>query len=573
MSLRIRIGLILAFLTLVLAATGGSTTWLARDSAPYLRQASDNAQVVDHSVVPLLMRIKAIKVDVIQVQQWLTDISATRGLDGLDDGFSEAELARNAFDEDLGEALALAEGLGATEITEALGNAGEAMPPYYDTGVRMAQAYIDGGPEAGNRMMAEFDEAAAAMGEAADLLTSKVEALAEERLDEMTGDLSAVNSANDELVTLVTIMTIAGLGAAIASGAYLFGLIGRSLSDLQSDIAAAAGKDRSAVMRLEVRHDEFGAIGKTLADFRDQLIRIDEMAAENEAVKQRAEDERRDTMNRLADSFDSSVGGIVGGVSSAATEMRSTAESMSTIAEETSSQATSVATAAEQAAANVQTVAAATEELGSSITEIAHQVQNQTAMAGEAADAAQLSDRQIKSLAEQAQTIGEVVELITSIAEQTNLLALNATIEAARAGDAGKGFAVVASEVKSLANETAKATDQISERIKEIQDQTGSAVSAIDVINEKIQAMREISAAVASAVEEQNAATGEIARNVQEASTGTREVSGSIVGVNQAAQEAGSAAGQVLDVAGQLTDQAAQLSTEVRRFIAEVRAG
>ena len=367
------------------------------------------------------------------------------------------------------------------------------------------------------------------------------------------------------LVLVVTLVSVAV--------AYLVSsTVSKGIGSMTSTMRRLANGETDLTVPYRDLRNEIGEMAQAVEVFRANAVEKIALEEQQKETERRAEVEKRAAMNKMADGFEAGVGHIVEGVTSAATEMQATAESMSTIAEETSSQATTVASAAEQASANVQTVAAATEELGSSIDEISRQVQSQTEMAADAADAAKTSDRQVKSLAEQAQAIGEVVDLITSIAEQTNLLALNATIEAARAGDAGKGFAVVASEVKSLANQTAKATEQIAGQIKAIQDQTGSTVSAIDLINEKIQAMSEISATVASAVEEQNAATREIGRNVQEAAAGTQQVTGSIVGVNQAAQEAGASSSQVLSAAGQLSEQAAQLTQQVKAFITEIRA-
>ena len=371
---------------------------------------------------------------------------------------------------------------------------------------------------------------------------------------------------------------VAGIAAAIATliAALVAVLVARAIGSpilrLTETMRRLAEGDVSVTPPYTERRNEIGAMAQAVLVFRDNECERRRLEVEQARLRDEAEAERCQTRQALARDFESHVGGLIEQVAAAATEMQSTAGSMSAIAEKSSSQATTVASAAEQASANVQTVAAAGDELGSSIDEIARQVQSQTAMAGEAADAAKSSDRQVQNLAEQAQAIGEVVDLITSIAEQTNLLALNATIEAARAGDAGKGFAVVASEVKSLANQTAKATEQIAGQIKAIQEQTGSTVAAIDLINEKIQSMSEISAAVASAVEEQNTATREIGRNVQEAAAGTQQVSDSIVGVNEAAQEAGTAANQVLAATGQLSEQAEQLSHRVKEFIEQVRA-
>ena len=318
--------------------------------------------------------------------------------------------------------------------------------------------------------------------------------------------------------------------------------------------------------------DEVGEMALAVQVFKDNAVENRKLQAEQQEAEKRAEQQKKAAMNKLADDFDSSVGNIVSTVTSSANEMQSTAESMSSIAEETSSQSTTVAAAAEQASSNVQTVAAATEELSSSIVEISRQVQRQSEIAEQASDAAGQSRQQVGELAEQAQSIGEVVDLITSVAEQTNLLALNATIEAARAGDAGKGFAVVASEVKNLANQTAKATDEIAGQIKAVQERTSSTVQAIERIAETIHTMTEIASVVASAVEQQNAATQEIGRNVQQAATGTQQVSSAITGVTQASSEAGSASTQVLAAASDLSKQATGLSAEVRRFLDQVRA-
>ena len=278
------------------------------------------------------------------------------------------------------------------------------------------------------------------------------------------------------------------------------------------------------------------------------------------------------TLNDHAERFESTVKGMVEVVASAATEMQSTARSMETTANSTSEQATAVAAAAEEASTNVQTVASAAEQLSSSISEISRQVAQSTQIAGNAVSEAERTNEMVKGLADAAQKIGEVVGLINDIASQTNLLALNATIEAARAGEAGKGFAVVASEVKNLANQTAKATEEIGAQIGGIQSATQGAVTAIQGIGDTIAEINEIASAIAAAVEQQGAATQEIARNVEQAASGTTEVTQSITQVTQAASETGNAAGQVLQAAGELSTQAENLSGEVTSFLDTIRA-
>ena len=275
---------------------------------------------------------------------------------------------------------------------------------------------------------------------------------------------------------------------------------------------------------------------------------------------------------RIADTFEANVKTVVDAVTASATQLQSTAQSMTATAEETNRQASSVAAASEQASANVQTVASASEELSSSIAEIARQVAESSHMSNDAAEQARNTNTQVESLAAAAQKIGEVVNLISDIAEQTNLLALNATIEAARAGEAGKGFAVVASEVKSLASQTAKATEEISGQIGSIQTATTDAVAAIREIAKTIESLSEIASTIAAATEQQGAATQEIAGSVQQAASGTTEVSNNIAGVTQAASEAGASASQVLDAANGLTQQSDNLRAEVDRFLGEVRA-
>ncbi len=381
----------------------------------------------------------------------------------------------------------------------------------------------------------------------------------------------ATAAMQDAVTTMLIVASIALVIGALA--AFVIGRgISRPVVSMTDAMRKIADGNTSAEVPAQNQQDEIGEMAAAVQVFKDNAIRIEGMRVEQEEAERKAEEEKRATMHRLAADFEAKVGNVVQGVTASATELQATAESLTAISDETNQQSTTVASASEQATANVENVASAATELGSSIGEISQQVQRQADMAEQAANAAETSNQQVQNLAQRADSIGEVVSLITGIAEQTNLLALNATIEAARAGDAGKGFAVVASEVKSLANQTAKATEQIAEQIKAVQEQTGSTVDAIRLINEKIEAMREVSAAVASAIEEQNAATQEIGRNAQEASVGNRQVSESITGVTQAAGEAGQGAGDVLNAARELAQQGEALSGEVASFIEQVRA-
>ncbi|KNY23238.1 HAMP domain-containing methyl-accepting chemotaxis protein [Methylobacterium sp. ARG-1] len=366
-------------------------------------------------------------------------------------------------------------------------------------------------------------------------------------------------SALGMLAGLITAVFISAIG------------ITRPLDRLVSVLQRMARGEIDAEIAEAARKDEIGAVGKAVEGIKAMVAR---KAAEEAEIRRAADAaaERTRTMLELADGFERAVGGIVGLVSSSATELQATAQTMTASATETASQSTTVAAAAEEAAANVETVAAAAEELGSSVQEIGRQVLGSANLAQAAVGEADETHHLVQALSQAATRIGDMVGLISNIAGQTNLLALNATIEAARAGEAGRGFAVVASEVKELAAQTAKATEEISQQIGQIQGVTGQAVSAIEGITARIREIDSVATSIAAAVEEQGAATQEIVRNVAQAAIGTNEVTTNIAGVAQASEETGSAASQVLDAAGELSRQSEHLGAEVSRFLATVRA-
>jgi len=327
----------------------------------------------------------------------------------------------------------------------------------------------------------------------------------------------------------------------------------------------------SATVSGTGRRDEIGDLARASAAFLENLKKTKTL--EEEQAKERAVKEQRAyRVEELLGNFDVSVGGILKTVAAASTELEGTAGNMSAIAEQTKHQATSSAAAAEETSVSVQTVASATEEISASLGEISKQISHATQVVDKAVVQAKQTDEIVTSLAGAAQKIGDVVGLISTIAAQTNLLALNATIEAARAGDAGKGFAVVASEVKSLAQQTAKATDDISRQVTSMQQATASAVDAIRTILENVSSINAVTMTIAAAVEEQGAATSEIASSVTRAATGSKSVSENVTQVTDGANQTGVASSQVLSAAKELSRESENLKLKVDDFFRDIRA-
>ncbi|WKL56109.1 HAMP domain-containing methyl-accepting chemotaxis protein [Asticcacaulis sp. ZE23SCel15] len=386
------------------------------------------------------------------------------------------------------------------------------------------------------------------------------------KLERLTSELK-----KQQMISLALAITITLVITALAAFVAFVDIV-RALKTVASQMASIAKGNLAQNVDGQNRRDEIGDVARTLEVFKAGLSEAQQLREDNEAAQSRAEQEQRQAMISLADSFEASVSKVVGAVAAASTELEASASTLTHTARETTEQSRAVSLSAEESAANVQTVAAATEEMSASISEIASQAAQSASIARSAEFMAERTGGIVSELSSAATRIGDVVKLIQNIAAQTNLLALNATIEAARAGEAGRGFAVVATEVKDLASQTARATSEIVDQISDVQKATGETVEAISEITRTIGEIAGVAASISAAVEEQMATVQEIGRSTTDVATASEQVSQRMAGVLSGSAETGAAAEQSLSAAKELGSMAEHLNSEVNQFLANVRA-
>lgn len=568
--------------------------WVSSNNVSSYRGVQQSVVANYDHVIPLLQASKDIKYDVTQVQQWLTDISATRGQDGLNDGFDIAAKFSKQFYLDIKKAKTHAEALQLNQIVAKLRTIDSEFLPYYETGKKMAKAYVAHGPAGGNLLMSNFDGFAERINSQVDQLLANVNDVYKSEEAKFTHSITVNidNSSNALLLLWIIVPMVLAVMVVIAFQTLRTGKI---IDDASCVMSTAASGDLSVrVMNIQGK-DGFAEFQKNINRFLDMTEAFTReagaalhFAAQKKYFRKimltgflndferradrindglRAMDEQTKEFSRNALSMGENIKGIVDSVLNTSNEIETSSQDMKLISINTRDQSTTVAQAAEEASQNVQMVASAAEQFAANTGAMATQVGRSTEIGAIAVQRLQDADKTIQSLADSANEIGNVVSLITDIADQTNLLALNATIEAARAGEAGKGFAVVASEVKNLAKQTAKATDDISVQISTVQLATQEAVFAIKGIAETISEIDETSTSISEMVHEQRIVVHEISSSTQQASSGVMAVAKTITLVADGAKSTSNSVGGINNSATGLKLEAIKLGADIDDFM------
>ncbi len=570
-TLRARLLAIVAALAATLLVISGSTLAVGLREQAATRRAELRSRAIGAELVPLLQAIRDLQIDIVQVQQFLTDASATHH----QDSFADAERYSRDFAVQARTIRTLVGRLHREGNGAALAGMGRALdgvtglfPRYHDLGVAMAHVNIDQGLAPGNARMAQFDPLADQMFHRMDRLMARVRGLIGTSLGRQLAEVRAARGLSATLGHTVAVLALFGLGVCAVAFWAVIVAVTRPLGRMTGAMRGLAAGEADIAIPGADRRDEIGQMAAALAVFRDNARARRELERAQVAAADRAMAERRAAVRAMAETVEREARQGLETVSGHAAAMAADADRLAGAAAHVGEDAAEVATAANQALANAQAVGAASEELAASIREIAGQVAQASRITSRAVEGSETVRARIASLSEAAERIGDVVRLIGDIAGQTNLLALNATIEAARAGESGKGFAVVAAEVKGLATQTTRSTEEIANQVAGIQTATAAAVAAVGEIATTVEDVARISAAIAAAVEQQSAATQEIARNVQETGTAAEAVSARIADVSREAAASGAEAARVKAGLGEVTEGVASLG---RRIVTVVR--